>query len=495
MPSVQTLQEKIKIEKDLKEFKENIDNFIQELEELDNEEEQNKRLESLTDEQISEIRKYVSPYTNTITGSNKFTCLSHTNITKEYFTRLLTTTLIGFLYRMCDEYEILDDELTEQVNENDFVEEMPNPDLNDKELYSSKEDEIFNRVKYNYIKENNLTPEGATTTKEIFTQVQLTEDDEMNISSMANKELLDFFKPKRSLNKLKLIEHVESLVKKQSQEEQQVIKRFLNKLFEYNPDLHAKSAYHDIVHDPERRPLKPVSRKEKDDTKNMTIEQLLHTKVPPNDTFLRFNYYYDVNHEEMRNAVRDLYCYKPDIDVVINVFEQFDTLEDAEKYIKKHQDEIKTDILTLTNNSWNFIGPFKKNRERINFYNKNTEILEEIFKQQEADSKLGAELMKDRVRKKKMQNVKYMGKDSPEFRKYLKENPNYASSMGAVSVDGEEKVRVVEEYEIAETGANIDEDGIPEDCVKIEVTSINAKSGSVKTSEIYTKAKEPEMLN
>ena len=40
----------------------------------------------------------------------------------------------------------------------------------------------------------------------------------------------------------------------------------------------------------------------------------------------------------------------------------------------------------------------------------------------------------------------------------------------------------------------VDDEGIPEDCVKIGVTAINAKSGNVKSSEIYTKSKAPDNI-
>lgn len=497
---MKTMKQKLDDEKSLELFKQNIDQIISEIEEDPDKIDEM----DLSEEQISAIRQHINPYVNTITGSNKITCLSHTNMTKDYLTKLLTTTMIGFLYRMCDEYEILDEELNQEINDDDFMDEVPNPDLNDEVLVNTKKENIYRDVKLNYIKEHNLAPTKEVDgnivfideVKNVLENTQLSEDDELNISTESNNQFAEFFKPRYVLNQVKRAEYVDNLIKHQSQEEQVIIKRFLNKLFEYNPDLHTQSSYHENIKDPERRSLKPVSREEKDKTKHMTLEQLLHTKTPPNDTFLRLNYYYDVNHEEMRDVVRDIYCCKPDIDVVINVYEQFDSIEEAEHYVKKHQDEVKTDILTLTNNSWNFIGPFKKNRERINFYNKNTAILEAIFKQQEEDSKLGAELMKDRVRKKKVRNTKYMGKDAPEFKKFIKENPSGASSLGAIKItnEDEEKVEITEEYEIAETGAKIDEDGIPEDSVKIGVTSINAKTGKVKSSEIYTKAKAPENM-
>lgn len=495
MATPQTMQEKLDNEKALNEFKENIEDIINDLEKNP------ENIDNLTEEEITEIRKHINPYGRTIESDNKsYTCLSYTNMTKDYLTKILMTTMVGYVYRMCDEYEILDDDLTTEVNDDDFLEEVPNPDHNDTQLISNKQTNIYEKLKYDYIIDNGLVPlhevDGQmvkmTIPNDIIKKVELSEETELELNTKTNDEMAEFFKPRYVMNKIKRMEHIEKLVQQQSIEEQKIIKRFLNTIFEYNPDLHTKSMYHENIKDPERNPLRPASRDEKDQTKNMSIEQLLHTKIPSNDTFLRFNYYYDINFENMIKVVSDLYEVKPDIDIMINVFDKFQSLEDAEHFVKKHKNEVITDILTLTNNSWNIIGPYQKNRERVNFYNDNTAILESIFKKYEEDSKLGAELMKDRVRKKKVKNIKYMGKDDPKFKEYVKHNPSGASTMGAINVNGEEKYEVVEEYEIADTGAKIDDEGIPEDSVKIGVTAINAKTGSVKTTEIYSKAKDPD---
>jgi len=493
MSSTKTLQEKLDEEKSLNDFKSNIENVILELEENPD------NIENLTEDEITEIRKHINPYGSTIDSDDKrYTCLSYTNMTKEYLTKLLTTTMVGFLYRMCDEYEIADYELNDEVNDEDFMDSTPNLDINDKVFYENKVSAIYNKNKYNYIKENNLIPSRMVeevmtpykTSDDIFKYVSLTEDDELIIQKLSNDEVADFFKPTVSLNKIRKMEHIEKMINKQSLEEQKIIKRFLNGLFEYNPDLHTQSIYHENKEDIERNSITPAHSSIKDDTNKLTEEQLLHTKIPPNDTFLRFNYYYDVNFETMQDVVKDLYTVKPDIDIMVNVFESFDSLDEAEHYVKKHKNEVITDILTLTNNNWNVIGPYKKNRERINFYNDNTAILESIFKQQEEDAKLGAELMKTRIRKKKKRNVKYMGKDDPKFKEYVKQNPNSVSNMGAVKIEEEgDQYKITEEYDVSETGSKIDTDGIPEDSVKIGVTSINAKSGKINNSEIYTKAK------
>ena len=214
--------------------------------------------------------------------------------------------------------------------------------------------------------------------------------------------------------------------------------------------------------------------------------------IPPNDTYGRFQYYFDVNYEELREAVFYLYNEKPDIEVALNIYETFPTLEECTEYINKNKDKVITNIMTLTNYKWNLLGPFKQNRERITFYNENTQVLENILKQQEEDAKMGKKLLDERVRKKKVKNVKEYGKTDPAVAKYLKEHPSEISA-NAHKVDiQEDKVIVTEEIEVSESGAKVDDDGTPEDAIEIGVTSINLKDNKISTTKIYTKAHAPE---
>ena len=47
----------------------------------------------------------------------------------------------------------------------------------------------------------------------------------------------------------------------------------------------------------------------------------------------------------------------------INIYDKFDTMEEANEYIEKNKNTVMTSILNVTNNKWNLIGPFKENRK------------------------------------------------------------------------------------------------------------------------------------
>lgn len=467
----------------IEDFKLKIDDFISELEKNP------EKINDLTEEEATEIDKYLNPYGATIYGEDKYTCLSFTNLKEKYMQKLLTTALIGFTYQMCDEYEIEDDELIETIQKSDFEEEIEHPDKKNPTFMKIFEENTYKEIKIQYVKnkiqnnpddykddiKNNLNEILAM---DKISKFELTEEEEINLRTETNNKINEELKSKYYFNNEKYLAKKEELIKKQSANEQKIIKNFLNKFFKYDPKNHTTEVYNSNHNDPER--VKPKNNKFLDN-------------IPPNDTYGRFQYYYDVNYEQLREAVYYLYCEKPDIEVAINIFDTFNSIEECREYINKNKDKVITNILTLTNYKWNLLGSFKENRERITFYNENTQVLENILKQQEEDAKLGKKLLDERVRKRKVKNVKEYGKTDPAVAKYLKENPNDITN-NAHKVDIlDDKVIVTEEIEISESGAKVDDDGTPEDAIEIGVTSINLKDNKVSTTKIYTKAHAPEI--
>ena len=446
----------------LDEFKNSISDIIKDLEANPD------KINEMSTEQVLEIEKHLSPYGATIYGPEKYTCISFTNLKEKYMQKLLTTALIGFLYQMNTEYIIEDEELTTVLNKDDFMDEIDHPDKNNKDHISNLEYQYYEELKKDYLENR------ETKTDEI--DLTLTEDEETNLRIQVNKKIEAELCNQKVFNNERYLKKKEEVINQQSEEEKIVINRYLNKLFKYDPNIHTTSVFNIDNEDPERQ-VNPNN----DFTKT----------IPPNDTYGRFNYYYDVNYEKLRQAVMYLYNDKPDTEVAINIYESFDSIEECNEYIEKNQDNVICNLLNLTNYKWNLLGSFKQNRERISFYNNNTKILENIMKQQEDDAKMGKVLLDARVRKKKVKNIKEYGKDHPSFLKYKQANPNEITSNGQQIEIDEDKVVVTEEIEISETGARVDEDGTPSDCIEIGVTSINLKDNSIKTGKIYSKAEKP----
>jgi hypothetical protein len=454
---------------DLEEFKNSIGDIVKDLETNP------ERINTMTNEQIIEVEKYLNPYGATIYGPEKYTCISFTNLKEKYMQKLLTTALIGFTYQMASEHTVEEGDLIEQPNKNDFMEFKENPDKHNKQHVENLYDQAFNKLKAEFLenKEKNKSEEDVIETG-------LTEDEEIEIGVLANKEVEESLKDTEAFNNEKFLQKKEELIQEQSVEEKKIINKFLDKLFKYNPNTHSKSIFN-----PENASVDP-ERKEPVDNEFTKV-------IPPNDTFGRFNYYYDVNYEQLRKAVLYLYNDKPDTEVAINIFESFDSIKDCNDYIEKNQDNVITNLLNLTNYKWNLLGSFKKNRERISFYNENTIVLENILKQQEEDAKMGKILLDARVKKKKVQNIKQYGKEHPNFTKYRKSNPNDISLNSKQIEYTEDSVTITEEIEVSESGSKLDEDGTPSDCLEIGVTSINLKTNAVNTGKVFTRAVAPNV--
>lgn len=345
-------------------------------------------LAKLSDEEVLELRKQLNPYGRTIEGSNKILTYSYTDLQFEYTKKLITTTMVGFLNRMCDEWRVPDG--------------IPIVPVHDYLKDPSKLDEFEKSL-------NN--PAGLM--KEI----------EENRATMQKRV---------------------------------IIKDFLEDMFQYNPDMHVRSAYKPNIKDDERNiintpagslAIRELRRKNHEFDEDMLIyerEQALKSKmgaeckpsdrivtevtkyvtemIPPVDTFHRFQYYYDSNYEELRAIVSDIYCDKPCFETAINPYDWHETDDDADAFINKHKDEVISTIFKAHSGKWNIFSPYKKVRESMKYFNKKTAVLEEIAKQIESDAKMGAELMKKRITIKKKKNIAESGPDAAGFAKWKSQN-------------------------------------------------------------------------
>lgn len=199
--------------------------------------------------------------------------------------------------------------------------------------------------------------------------------------------------------------------------------------------------------------------------------------IPPADIYHKFHNYFESNYDKLREAVLYLYCDKPDFDIAINPYSWHKTEEDAEEFQKKHKNEVITDIIKAHSGKWNFFAPFEKVRESMKYFNENTIVLEEIAKQIEKDAKLGAELVKNRIKQKKKQNIKEDGPDAEYFAKWKDQNSTL-KDMGALEVNKDS-------YAPEDT---------PDDAIAVEVIKF-AKGGlKMEKSHFFTKAAPPENM-
>jgi len=382
------------------------------------------------------------------------------------------TSLIGFLYRQCDEYELDDGE--------------PPCPLDDYNAFMTK-----------YSQATDAAKESRTWLDNFW------------VTCKENNSTEETLTPEQKAERLG---HMRALDRGVGFKKRLVVRKFLDDLFQFNPDKHVRSAYCSNPLDPER--VEPAQMKKNNTPKTkkiigksgavMTIEKKEEVDVddveeaeekrsnskfvkhiPPADIFHRWTYYTDSNYEEVRTAVQDLYVEKPDLEFAVNPYGQFDSQEESEKFVQKHKNEVIADILTLHNSKWNLTGSFKENRDRINFYNEKTEVIEQIFKQLEQDKKLGADLMRKRVKRKKKKNVEESGPEPEKFRQYRKDNPSGFENMGAEDLSNKDSS--------ADTDVSFKvHEECPYDAIQVDVFDMRKGGQVVNKSEFFSESEDPK---
>jgi hypothetical protein len=406
---------------DSSKYAKDLESILNELDSVD--------INELTEEEIIEYRRQLNPYGRIIAGSDKILTFSYTNLKEKYMEKLLMTGLIGYLNRACDEYHVPDGIPVIPV--------------------------------YDFVQKPELLEEYHQ---------------DWNITDAAAKDIQE--------NREWMYKRV-------------IIKEFLEEMFQYNPDKHVRSVYKPQPKDVARgiidtpaanlainqlkkkdskfreqmlefdRVQKLINMKEGSGEKvDESITQLVGKKIvlpqeeehyanrdyenasaedqsliktvcymiPPTDIYHKFRNYFETNYDKLRESVQYLYCEKADLDIAICPHNWHDTEEEADDYIKKHRSEVITDIMKGHSGKWNIHAPFEKVRESMKFFNENTIVLEEIANQIEADAKIGSELMKNRIKIKKKQNIEEEGEEAALFKEWRNNNTTL-KDMGAITLD------------------------------------------------------------
>jgi hypothetical protein len=177
------------------------------------------------------------------------------------------------------------------------------------------------------------------------------------------------------------------------------------------------------------------------------------------------------------------------------IYDVHKTAEEAHNYRVQHKDEFRTEVFSVDNSGVSLIGPFKENRERVEYYNKNTEVLRMMNSQVEADHKLGKDLMEKKVRAEKKKNIEEAGPDHPALAAYAKVN-NIVQVMGGkkiLSREDQEKLAAAKR-EADEIKQDYE---IPDDAIQVDMffpkTDTDGNT-TLKKSHFYTAAEPPVFL-
>lgn len=412
-------------------------------------------------------------------SSDKFVIGSVSNLREKYLKKLITTTFVGFLFQMKDEYTVDENDLVEPLRKEDFEEEVAGSKLpenfNENILFTEELSKVF-KSKF---------PESKTTAFKDM-ETELSEDDLILVSTNVKERYETLTKVEKVFNAAKYDEALTATIDKQSDSEREVISRFLNGLFKHNADKDSQEGSQLVEDDPERASIEEMKG-------TNPVTDAVYENIPSNDTHCRFNTYYDINYEQMRDATQNIYNVKPDLEHAMIVYDIVDTQSAVDSFIEKYGATAKYDILTFPLNKWTLMGPFKQNRDRVDYYNKHNSIIKSMLEQQEKDAALGEELMKKRVKSKKVRSEKVFGKDSDNFNEYKKLSPSELESKYNAKIEeiGDDKLKMIREVHVdSETGERLelDEDGVPMNALEIPITNINAKTGETSQTRIFSRS-------
>lgn len=435
----------------------------------------NEDLSKLNQDKILEMRKRMNPYGRTIAGANKFLNFSITQITHEYWKKFITTAMIGYLNRMCDEWKVPSGVPVVSVYE--FLENkslLDTPALAiEKKNASSIADYEFNRE---WMKKRIVVKEFL---EEMF---QFNPDEHVRSAYRPNykdasRTPLDTMAARIAINHacqkdptLRADKALNDSIRGvKTKKVKRTIRGRNGTIREVIREVPAEVIPPTQVAATSREPL------DQSNPKDTSVVSTVTNIIPPHDMFGRFKMYYTENYEDLRGAVKELYCENPEFELAINPYAMHDTREQAETFKKQHADEVITEIFTAETGKWNFFDTFKKQRESVNFYNKNTIILEEMTKQIERDERLGQDLMAKRVEKEKKKNIIESGPDAENFKKWVEENSEL-TKMGAKYI-----------------GDMADEE-TPEDAIEVPVWKIAKGGVELIKDKFYSQAEAPSFV-
>jgi hypothetical protein len=520
-----------------------------------------------TEDQLLEIQKRINPYksfsineSNESNNSNykKILVCSYTNLREEYLKKMLMTSLIGFIFQIGNEYEINSNLLKITNVENDL-----NSIITDlKNDISHLTNELSEKLNTST---NELSEKLTTLSEKLTALSNKLPEKEVQMSEKQGRAIIqsylhDLFKfdPNKHVRRAnidlhKIQEELKTVGENQiSHDPKDPIRPTLNSLLLSNISIQNEHIEeHRIITNSQENynavcrilsdkslmdaTLMAINNHEVFSTYLMPLREnsqvIPATEIiPPIDIFYRWSYYNEVNYEEIRKVTEALYVEKPDLDLLIGAWTTFEGTEekvDAQfhQYCQTHQSEFVSEIKSIDFGNWSIIADVKKNREKVEFYNKNTEVLKRILDRYEEDKKLGSELMKNRIKQKKAKNIEEDGPDDEGIANYSeftsknmsgvdrgisredmlrleKVNGNIKAAKELEYLDELEnnlkKIEDINSIEYYELRQKIEDVkmmiNIPDNSVQVDVfvndTSLENDGGSFTKTSFYTKSEE-----
>lgn len=210
--------------------------------------------------------------------------------------------------------------------------------------------------------------------------------------------------------------------------------------------------------------------------KEKAVTHVPYQTIPPNDTLWKFNNYFDQHYDSLLEATKNLYDDQSDFDwaafphKVFRAGEAKSPMDQMKDYKNKYQRQIKWPIIGINIGRWSLFGPYKENRDRMQFFGANMGIFDEMFKHREMDARIARELVSHRAKGKRAKMQERHGKIKKDDLKSIAATDSLAG-LGVAAIE------------------NADDSADDED-VEIRVTEI--KAGKVQQGKLFVEGAPPE---
>lgn len=476
-------------------------------------------VEDLPYEQVSDLSKYLNPFGQIVSAEESWASISVINWREEYIRKFNMMCMVGYLFRTLEEYipekeiEHLETKWGTSIDEANERHKKQLAECTDeaarKELIAAHEKHIWG-FRRSLEMERKQIIQNVKESITRFLNRNFNYNPDYHLRGVHSENLKD---PERKPTAEVLKEAMATA--KKTPEVEAKIKDNPDTVFKYLKD-NVLFTYQSLVHiiRAAKGIITTLSDGELDTEDKSAIISREHTKLlalardmkrlanplaaadvlpavvtdPPVDVFHHLNRYITNHYEQLREAFSHLHNEKPDIEFSIIYYAHHDSLEEARAFRLRHRDEFRTSVFDISNNGITLLGPFKENRARVDFYNKNTEIMKMMMDQMEADHKLGKDLMEKEVKAKKAKNIIEAGPAAPGLAEYSK-------TMTTAQAFGAKKVLTKEEEEklVEERRKRMIEEA-PEDAIPVEIYyPKQGEDGEVKLehSHFYTQAEAP----
>jgi hypothetical protein len=451
----------------------------------------------MSPEELSEMQKYLNPLGNIVSENKSYINLSIVNWTEKYIRKLTTTALIGYIYRLQMEYLPEDEIEASRLRMEAKLKTCSEPqEIADVRAEHDRETKLLTRTARSMVKkfldrnfnynpdhhlraahsENAADPERVSRAEGIKRACRTAEKATGIETKLESKPDMTYKWMRNGI-----LQSYQTAV-----EVTDVTKRILGTILD--PEL-SNSDKQGILLKRYKQMVEITNDMKKIAEPIAAADTLSAWKVdPPADAFHQFDRYLTNHYEQIREVCAALYNEKPDMEFAVIFYKSFETEEAAAQHRNQHESNFRAEVLTIENSGVTLIGPFKENRERVLFYNKNIEIMKRMMEQVETDHKLGKDLMVKTVGKQKKKNIKEVGPDSAGLK-------DYSRAMNQMAADGAKKILSKDDEDaLAKEAAEREDRMVPENAIQIDMfypqTGLDGET-TLSKKKFYSQAEAP----